>query len=141
MTTIPSTGQITPAAISAPAVIAWADFYRADDVAIPEGFVDIDEAVESLEKDPTVKSGMESARTRIAEQIPIHDRGLAYLRLRRGWSQKRLADAIGTSQSHIARIEAGRSNVFLDTANQLARALGTTIVEINNALGFGENQV
>jgi len=48
-----------------------------------------------------------------------------------------LAEAIGTSQPHIARIKNGRDNVMLDTANQLARALGVSLEEINTALGFG----
>jgi DNA-binding XRE family transcriptional regulator len=109
-------------------------------VAVPEGFVDIDEAVTSLEADPVRREGLAKARQRIAQEVGAERRGLAYLRLRQGWSQKTLADAIGTSQSHIARIEAGRGDVLLGTANNLARVLGVSILEINEALGFGEPQ-
>lgn len=66
---------------------------------------------------------------------------LATLRMRRGWSQKQLAEAIGTSQPHIARIENGRDNVLLATANQLAKALGVTLDEINRCLGFGSGHI
>jgi DNA-binding XRE family transcriptional regulator len=128
--------------------VVWVDFFRADDVAIPEGFVDIDEAIAELESDPAIRLGLEKSRQSIAEALAaqragrasIPQRGLAYLRLRRGWSQKALAEAIGTSQPHIARIEAGRGNVLLETANLLARALNATLTEVNEALGFGESK-
>jgi transcriptional regulator with XRE-family HTH domain len=60
--------------------------------------------------------------------------------MRHGWSQKQLAEAIGTSQPHIARIENGRDNVLLATANQLARALQVSLEQINAALGFDEEK-
>lgn len=85
-------------------------------------------------------AALEAARRRIADKLPGSKITLAKLRLRRGWSQKRLAEAIGTSQPHIARIENGRDNVLLSTANELARALGVTLDEINIALGYSSGQ-
>jgi transcriptional regulator with XRE-family HTH domain len=70
--------------------------------------------------------------------MPLERSALAVLRMQRGWSQKRLADAIGTSQPHIARIEKGRDNVLLATANELARTLDVSLEQINEALGFGK---
>lgn len=55
-------------------------------------------------------------------------------------SQRQLATAIGTSQPHIARIESGRDNVLLKTANLLSQALGVPLAEVNDALGFGEKE-
>lgn len=61
---------------------------------------------------------------------------MAKLRRKQGWSQKKLAAAIGTSQLHIARIENGRDDVLLATANQLAKALNVSLEEISAALGY-----
>jgi transcriptional regulator with XRE-family HTH domain len=65
------------------------------------------------------------ARQKIAE-VFYDEQGsvVTRARLMRGWSQKQLADAIGTSQPHIARIESGRDTLLLTTAARLADALG-----------------
>lgn len=55
---------------------------------------------------------------------------LVKLRLSRGYSQQQLAGAIGTSQSHIAKIEAGSLNLMWDTAVRLADALGVRLDEL-----------
>jgi ribosome-binding protein aMBF1 (putative translation factor) len=49
-------------------------------------------------------------RKPVAERDPTHIRGLAALRLKRGWSQRTLADAIGVKQPHIARLESGHND-------------------------------
>jgi transcriptional regulator with XRE-family HTH domain len=95
--------------------------------------------VEEYERNPVKAAALKAARQRLARKLPTATT-LAKLRLGRGWSQKRLADAIGTSQPHIARIENGRDNVLLATANQLAKALGVSLEEINAALGYGEKR-
>lgn len=56
---------------------------------------------------------------------------VAKLRLANGMSQTQLASAMGTSQSHIAKIEAGQVRLYLDTAERLARTLGVTIDRLN----------
>lgn len=48
---------------------------------------------------------------------------LISLRLKRGLTQKELADKIGTSQSVIARIENGEQNLSLKTLTKIAYAL------------------
>jgi len=45
------------------------------------------------------------------------------LRLRKGWSQTRLAEALGTSQSHVARIERGTENLTIETCRKLGMVL------------------
>ena len=117
-------------------MLEWREVFRPSDVPIPDGFEDIDTVVEDLERDPQRYVALKGARQRLARKLEPKVGGLAALRLRRGLSQKQLADAIGTSQPHIARIEKGRDNVLLATANQLARALGVTLNEVNVALGF-----
>jgi DNA-binding XRE family transcriptional regulator len=119
-------------------VLRWESCFRAQDIPLPEGFEEIDDAVESLESEPGQRVALEQARKRLAEKMPVERSALALLRMQRGWSQKRLADAIGTSQPHIARIEKGRDNVLLATANELARALDLSLEQINEALGFGK---
>lgn len=121
-------------------VLEWEECFRPQDIPLPDGFEDIDIAIESLERDTARRLRLEAARQRLATKLPPQKSTLATLRMQRGWSQKRLADAIGTSQPHIARIENGRDNVLLATANQLARALGVTLQEINHALGFEDKQ-
>jgi len=55
---------------------------------------------------------------------------LAKLRLQRGFSQQQLAKNIGTSQSHIAKIEAGTVNIYWDTATRIADALTVSLEEL-----------
>ncbi|NNH19152.1 helix-turn-helix transcriptional regulator [Bordetella trematum] len=56
------------------------------------------------------------------------------MRLQKGLSQTQLADLIGTSQSHIAKIEAGQVRIYLDTANRLAVALSVSLDKLNALL-------
>jgi len=120
-------------------VVQWEALFRPQDVPVPDGFEEIESMVATLERDPAKADALEAARRRLAQKL-ANATTLAKLRLARGWSQKRLADAIGTSQPHIARIENGRDNVLLATANQLAQALGVSLDEINAALGYSEER-
>ena len=120
-------------------VVQWESRFRPQDIPIPEGFEEIDSVIEEYERDPAKAAALKAARQRLAKKLATATT-LAKLRLSRGWSQKRLADAIGTSQPHIARIENGRDNVLLATANQLAKALRVSLEEINTALGYGEKR-
>lgn len=130
-------GKLARSPTSRPANIVWLDGFRAEDIPVPDGFVDIDAAVEERERsDPAFPPRLQAARMRLANRL--EPRSLAHLRLRCGLSQKQLADAIGTSQPHIARIESGRDNVLLKTANALAGALRVTLADINVALGYGD---
>lgn len=55
-------------------------------------------------------------------------RGLRALRHRRGWTQQRLADEAGVSQSAIARIELGRGDrVTARSLERVANALGARV--------------
>ena len=61
-----------------------------------------------------------SERLRIGQRI-------AELRKERGLTQTQLAERCGLQQAHIARIEAGRYSVGLDTLAQIADAMGMVI--------------
>ena len=66
-----------------------------------------------------------SERLRIGQRI-------AELRKERGLTQTQLAERCGLQQAHIARIEAGRYSVGLDTLALIAEALGRKIDFIIN---------
>lgn len=51
-------------------------------------------------------------------------RTLAALRLAKGMSQADLAEAIGTQQSNVSRLEAGTDDMKWSTMQRLAEALG-----------------
>ena len=61
-----------------------------------------------------------SERLRIGQRI-------AELRKEQNLTQTQLAERCGLQQAHIARIEAGRYSVGLDTLAQIADALGMKI--------------
>lgn len=61
-----------------------------------------------------------SERLRIGQRI-------AELRKERGLTQTQLAERCGLQQAHIARIEAGKHSVGLDTLAQIADAMGMQV--------------
>lgn len=94
---------------------------------------------EREQRDPTFKAKMMNGRKLLAEEIHDVDQedSLVKRRLQQGYSQQYLATILGTSQSHIAKIEAGTLNINFTTATKLADALNTsmddlrTLVEIS----------
>ena len=55
---------------------------------------------------------------------------LAEARQARGWTQEKLAEVSGVHRVTIARIETGASSPNVDTAKQLANALGVLVDDI-----------
>lgn len=51
-------------------------------------------------------------------------------RMANGISQEELAMRIGADQAYVSRIEAGQMNVTLETIEQIAEALETTISKL-----------
>ena len=89
-------------------------------------------------EDKQFGSRMAKARVELANDFAeLGAISLAQLRLKKGFSQTELARRIGTSQSHIAKIEAGSVDLYLKTAIRLADALTISlndlrpVVEIN----------
>lgn len=56
-----------------------------------------------------------------------------HMRLEKGWTQGELAEAVGSSQSAIHRIEKGGQNVSLEMIKKLSEALGKQILSINDS--------
>lgn len=81
--------------------------------------------------DPVRRMRMERARAELAEEIgESSPKTLAQLRLSKGMLQSQLAAAIGTSQPHIAKIEAGRGQVQWATVTRIADALAVSLDEL-----------
>jgi UDP-N-acetylglucosamine 1-carboxyvinyltransferase len=54
-------------------------------------------------------------------------------RKHRGWTQSQLADALGTSQSAVNRIEQGNQNLSLDMLTRISKALDSEIVSVGRS--------
>lgn len=119
---------------SAPTRVLWLQYSVDDDRPLPEGFVSLDSVVDGFEADAAGRKAMTEARQFIGaelykDQVPR----LATYRLEKGWSQKRLADELGTSQSYIARLETGRSDPQMSTVRRICLALGISLDEFARA--------
>lgn len=57
-------------------------------------------------------------------------RRLQELREKRGLNQSQLSDMAGINRSHLSQIENGVYAVRLDTINDIAKALGTTLEQL-----------
>lgn len=57
---------------------------------------------------------------------------LKYFRVKRGLSQKQIADIAGVQENTVWRWESGRATPSVDTAEIVARGLGITTVELVN---------
>lgn len=103
--------------------VIFKDFSVTEGVPLSPSYTSIGKYIETQEKDNARRIALENARREIAERFYSKTpASIATLRLKKGWSQKRLADEIGTSQPHIARIEAGREDIRLSTIKKLAVA-------------------
>lgn len=95
----------------------------------------LEQLMSEWEQDEEWRAAMAEARHWVADQFYAEDGDtVRTLRLRKGWSQNRLAEALGTSQSHIARIERGTENLALETCRKLCDALGIDMNALDSAL-------
>lgn len=99
-----------------------------------EGFRDIDAIVADAEQNDEDRALLAEARQILAEKLYPGETSIRSLRLKAGLSQKSLADRMGTSQSHVARIEKNGESVELRTIVSLTRALGVDLCSVANAL-------
>ncbi|WP_293652901.1 helix-turn-helix domain-containing protein [Thiolapillus sp.] len=87
------------------------------------------------EGDAKGRAALEEGRQWVADTFYGEDGDtVRTLRLRKGWSQARLAEALATSQPHIARIERGRENLTIETCRKLTRALEIDLNTLDQAL-------
>ena len=86
--------------------------------------ISIDSLVAEFEQDTAMADALAAARRKMATEGCSAKAGtLAYMRLQAGLSQSQLAAKVGTSQSHIARIEAGKNDPSTEMIGKLAVAL------------------
>lgn len=101
---------------------------------VPEGFRDVGDIVAEAEQNDQDRSALAEARRILAERFYSSENSIRTLRLKAGLSQKALGERMGTSQSHIARIESNGSSVEIRTAASLARALDIDLCAVVSAL-------
>ena len=93
-------------------------------------------------RDPAFQKRMAAARARVAQSMfASKPNSIAAARLQAGLSQAELAKAIGTSQSHIAKIEAGKVRIQLSTATQLGDALNITLDSLRGLIEQSSTQI
>lgn len=104
-------------------------------VTVPAKHRRMSNITKSWEKDETRRKAMQEARQWVGEAFHGDDGDtVRTLRLRKGWSQTQLAEAIGTSQSHVARIERGDQNLAIQTCRRLSVVLGIDMNTLDRAL-------
>jgi DNA-binding XRE family transcriptional regulator len=127
----------TPAATTAPPCAQILEFpgTAPAEAPIPPGFTTIDQLIAEFERDPASKEELQRGRQWLAKSVlGEQPQSLRVLRLRKGMSQAQLAEAIGTQQPHIARIERGQADVRLETCRRIAQVLGVDLNTLDQAL-------
>lgn len=119
---------------SACPVLMFEEFALAETQA-PEKYTSISDLVARWEKDPKRKAELKKARHWVADTFHGDDGDtVRTMRLHKEWSQARLAQEIGTSQSHVARIERGTENLAIETCRKLCHTLDIDMNVLNLAL-------
>lgn len=108
---------------------------------LPTNFKDLNTAIEKHQAIPSRATAMMRARQKIVKRL-ADDGGpvtLAELRLQAGFSQSRLAEALGNSQPSYSLIELGRHDIMLSTFEKLAELLGVTRDRLAEAIKNTKN--
>lgn len=101
----------------------------------PAKYSSISQLATEWERDADGRAALEEGRQWVADAFYGEDGDtVRTLRLRKGWSQARLAEALATSQPHVARIERGTENLTIETCRKLSRALGIDLNTLDQAL-------
>jgi ribosome-binding protein aMBF1 (putative translation factor) len=79
---------------------------------------DFDDYLKEKLKNPEFKKWYDYYGKQLEVAFSVHQ-----LRKKRGLSQAQLAKKIGTTQSNVARLEAGNQNFTTDTLQKIAQAL------------------
>jgi ribosome-binding protein aMBF1 (putative translation factor) len=82
-----------------------------------------DEVKRGRADSPARRRGYDRAGRTIRLAMEIHE-----LREKRGLSQRELAERLGTTQSAVARLEAGNVSPSLPTLDKVAEALGVELI-------------
>ena len=62
------------------------------------------------------------------------------LRQERGYSQEEFSFRVGLHQTYISSVERGERNVTIQTADRIAKALGTTLADLFEELEQGSDE-
>lgn len=109
--------------------------YAASQPQAPAKHTSISQLAAEWEQDAKGRAALEEGRQWVADTFYGEDGDtVRALRLRKGWSQTRLAEELATSQSHIARIERGTENLTIETCRKLSKALGIDLNTLDQAL-------
>lgn len=126
---------VTPAAGRGNCLIFNFEDFAIPSIPVPPKYTSITDVVNELESTEEGRVGMEDARKWVAGTFHSDDgMTLRTLRLKRGWSQIHLADKLGTSQSHIARLERGTENVYIQTCRRLCDVFHIDMNTLDQAL-------
>jgi len=130
---IGDTGEATSRAPRCPVVVL--EDFTPRQPPVPAKHTTIGQLVADWQTGDQGRAALENGRRWVADALYDQEgETVRALRLRRGWSQTRLAEALGTSQSHIARIERGRENLTIATCRKLASVLEIDLNTLNQAL-------
>ncbi len=96
---------------------------------------------EREQNDVSFKARMIEARKLLADEIEdvLPEDSLTTRRLKKGLSQQGLANILGTSQSHVAKIEAGKVDIYFDTATKIADALQITLDDLRKLVKMSKH--
>ena len=123
---------ISPA--SAPARVIYGQFNAAQPLQLP-GTVSLDSLLSEFEADHEMSEHLADARKTLSETLYSDEpHTFSALRLKAGLSQLQLAQKVGTSQSYVARIEAGQTDPGTDQIARIAEALAADEVTIYQAI-------
>ncbi len=115
------------------APVIYASF-EPQEIAAPKGYIGISDLISELEKDDKSRAAISKSRKWVADTFYDKSSTLAALRLRKGLSQASLAEKIGTSQSHYARIESGKDDPRFSTIEKIAGGLEVDLIAVVNAV-------
>lgn len=134
-TQVLATQEVSTATSSVNCLVYNFESYAEDKPNINVNHKDISDLVSDWDKNETRRKALEEARRWISDTL--HDGEgdtIRTLRLKKGWSQVRLAEMLSTSQSHVARIERGTENLAIGTCRRLSKALGVDMNTLNDIL-------
>ena len=115
------------------------EHYSEPGLPTPAGHTAIGKLLGKWEKDGERRAAIEEARRWAADALHGEDGDtVRTLRLRKGWSQTRLAEKLSTSQPHVVRIERGTENLTIETCRKLCDALGIDMNTLDQALKHQE---
>lgn len=111
------------------------EHYNQEKIQAPLRHKAIGNLIAKWETDEHRKNALEDARQWVSNTF-YNEEGVTVrnLRLHKGWSQSHLAKELGTSQSHIARIEKGTENIAIETCRKLCNALNVDMNILDQAL-------